>query len=71
MFVFDPVSGLSDMDFHPITDEGWKNMGSPGGRVTATLQVPSSATVAELKDAVATLKEKGGFTGVQLEIEEP
>src|SRR5579872_313981 len=60
-FVYSPGVGLSDLDFHPITDRNWKSMKSPSPDAVARLQVTKQTTVPQLDEVIRHIAEKGGY----------
>jgi hypothetical protein len=65
-FSFGVGTGLTDVDFHPITDRNWKAMASPTPDAIAVLQVPGEATMAQVNAAVQAVAAKGGYRYVQV-----
>lgn len=70
-FSFGVGTGLTDLDFHPITDRGWKAMASPAPEAVAVLQVPADATLAQVGAAVQAVATKGGYRYVQVVTRNP
>ena len=71
IFCFDPVVGLTDVDFHAINDKNWARMRCPDGKTPATLVVPPSARFAEIQTCLELLATKGGFKTVRISIGQP
>jgi len=71
LFLFDPVTGLRDIDFHEITDTGWEHMKSPDSTTTAILQVAPNTTMADIQRALDVLTTKGGYNSVEVLIRNP
>jgi hypothetical protein len=65
----DPAMGLTDVNFHRVTDAGWENLRREGG--AATLTVSPSATLEALQGALAELRTRGGFSAVEIFIRSP
>jgi hypothetical protein len=71
VFLLDPVLGLTDIDFHPITDEGWQYMRSPEAPTTAGLVVSPRTTVEAIEQALQLLLRKGNYQSVQITVGNP
>lgn len=65
-FSFDPGTGLTDVDFHAITDRNWAAMVSPSPDAVAVLEAPAGATLAQLHAALKTLAVKGQYRFVEV-----
>jgi hypothetical protein len=63
-FMYSPGHGLSDIDFHPITDREWKAMKSPTPDAVARLQVTKATTVPQVDEVIHRIAEKGGYRTV-------
>jgi hypothetical protein len=70
-FSFGAGTGLTDIDFHPITERGWKAMASPAPDAVAVLQVPADATMAQVNAAVQAVATNGGYRYVQVVMRGP
>jgi hypothetical protein len=70
-FILDPALGLSDIDFHQVTDAGWVHMKAPNPNTPASLVAAPGATVGELQKALDALVTKGGYTKVEITIRNP
>lgn len=68
LFVLDPGMGLLDMDFHIISDAGWKQMQAPSPTATAKLIVPPSANIQDIERGVQTIRDRGKFRRVEISI---
>jgi hypothetical protein len=67
----DPVLGLVDVDFHRLTDEGWKNLAASTPSSAARLVVPASASVNAVRQAIGAIAEEGRYAKVLVAIGEP
>jgi hypothetical protein len=63
-FMYSPGHGLSDIDFHAITDRNWNAMKSPAPNAVARLQVTKETTVPQADEVVHRIAEKGGYRTV-------
>jgi hypothetical protein len=70
-FIFDPVMGLRDMDFHAITDEGWEQMKSPSPRAVAKLMVTPNAKMEDIRRAFGLIAAKGGYKFIEVTVRTP
>ena len=70
-FAFSPGFGLTDIDFHPITNKNWQYMTAPSPDAVAMLEVPAEATMAQLNAAVQTIATKGGYLLIALRGTDP
>ena len=66
-FSFGPGTGLTDADFHPVTDRNWPAMTSPAPDAIAVVEVPSSATMAQVDAAIQTIAAKGRYRFIEVE----
>ena len=67
IFILSELNGppvLRDVDFHEVTDDGWKNMGNPDGKTVAILSVTSNASISIIKKAIQLLRLKGHYNTV-------
>lgn len=71
VFLLDPVVGLTDMDFHPVTDSGWQHMKSPNDTTTASLLVAPQTTMQEVERALGVLLSRGKYKSVEITIHTP
>jgi hypothetical protein len=65
-FVYSSKLGLSDIDFHIVTAQGWKAMKCPSPDAVARVEVQPQTTVAELEEVVRTIKTKGGYETIEI-----
>jgi hypothetical protein len=63
------VLGLSDLDFHQVTERGWQNMKSPTPDALAIVRVAPDLTIAQLESAIALISAKGGYKEVRIVVE--
>ena len=70
-FFLDSALGLTDIDFHPITDNGWKQMTSPSPDTAAKLFVTPGVTMEELERALEQLASKGKYRTVEITVRTP
>jgi len=70
-FIFDPVMGLRDIDFHSITDAGWGQMKSPSPRAVAKLIVTPNAKMEDIRKAFGTVAAKGGYRFIEVTVRNP
>lgn len=68
IFVFDPAIGMTDMDFHPLTEAGWAQMKCPDPATVAKLLVPPRATIEEIGKGVELIRDKAGFQSVEITV---
>ena len=71
VFYWDPVSGFRDVDFHPVSAEGWKQMSSPDEDSTATLILTPWIQLGDASRAIAELAKQGKFKSVQIYVSAP
>jgi hypothetical protein len=69
VFILDPMLGLMDVDFHRITEEGWKHMQSASADTTAGLVVKPGTAAETLQRALDQLATRGHYQSVQITIE--
>ena len=63
-FMFSPVHGLTDIDFHSITAREWPAMKSPTLDAAAMLQVVEGTPILQVEGVVRQIAEKGGYRTV-------
>jgi hypothetical protein len=64
VLLLDPVLGLTDIDFHQVTDEGWDNLSASSPASAARLVVPPSTSVNSIRQAIDTVAKRGGYAKV-------
>ena len=62
----DPATGLRDIDFHPVTEERWKNLAASTPSNAAELVAPPSASVDAVKQAIDAITQNGGYATVHV-----
>lgn len=67
-FSFDPSVGLTDMDFHVITANGWKAMKSPGPDAVAEVEVAPQTTADQIRAVIDELSRRGGYTHIEIDV---
>jgi hypothetical protein len=70
-FFLDPIIGLSDIDAHPVTDDGWIHMRAPHPNSVANLAAAPSASLSELEEAIKALTSKGGYKEIEITVRNP
>lgn len=67
-FMFSPVHGLTDIDFHSITAREWPAMKSPTADAVAMLQVVEGTPIGQVAELVRQIADKGGYQTVVVTI---
>jgi hypothetical protein len=70
-FLFDPIMGLRDVDFHLITDEGWAQMKSPSADAVAKLLVTPNTKMDDIRKVLETVAAKGGYRFIEVTVRNP
>jgi hypothetical protein len=67
-FVYDPATGLMDIDFHVIREDDWRNLEASRPGETAGLEIPATANMQEILDAIAKIARRGRFSAVEISV---
>ena len=67
----DPVLGLLDVDFHAVAADNWKNLQASGTNSAAKIVVSASASAEQIKLAIDTVANKGGYATILVAVGKP
>ncbi|MBI4387493.1 MAG: hypothetical protein HY582_00415 [Candidatus Omnitrophica bacterium] len=68
IFCYDKTTGFTDIDFHPISGDGWKKFKSSNSNQTATLVVSPAIAVEDLTKALQELKRRTSFERIKIDV---
>src|SRR6184192_1987360 len=67
----DQSLGLSDIDFHPVTETRWDKIKASGPKACATLAVSPEVKTAQLLTTLENIHKRGGYDSVVIFIRQP